>query len=617
MKPLKHRFDRLFTYVFKICLPAFLSVVHCIYAAEIPPETERWGLRVAVPQYHDTEEFRIVKASFMRAVQQAFGNDRDLILQSLSDADMLTQVREGNVDVFLSNASVFHALAGEGAHFVASATSSASLLHNPDVGVANTVVCKADSVSVTNISSLKGKNIAACNPMYAMDIQPFLREIADNGLDPETFLGRVRYAGNNCTDVITQVLNGTVEAGVLPSEIYADWSGKHPTQLEKLRIIDQKQHVDFRYVHSTDVYPNWTAGVSRHMADAETINVLLSALLTQNESVRWAVGTQFDTVDNLHKKLKIGRYSYLRYWTVQRIWDEYGFLAGIALIILLGLIFFALAMNRLVKIRTKQLTAALLAQNEFRQRAELSDQRLRLFERMSILNQVSGILVHELRQPLNAIKCYAYGLNHLLNAEKTNAVVLKGLRQIEEKVNVANEIIRKVRSFAVRGRQLEEVDLQAVMRTTIDHYLISGNRTEEIVCNCAKDLFIRVDPYEIELVLLNLMNNASSALKNVANSKISLEGTFDDSGVLITVCNNGDKVSETLLQKLNTPYGTQTVSEGFGLVIVREVLASYGASIRFSAIKEGGLEVKLIFPKTLLRSRKYNEPKQTTVNSNH
>ena len=594
-----------------------MGISHGLHANGIPPETERWSLRVAVPLYHNTEEFRKVKTSFIRAVQRAFGNDRDLIFQPLSDADLVAQVREKNIDVFLSNASVFYALANEGAHFVASAASSASVLRNPNMGIANTIVRNVDSITLTDIASLKGKSIAACNPMYATDIQPFLGEIASKGFDPDTFLGRVRYFDNNCKEVINSVLEGSADVGVLPSDIYTEWASSHINNQERLRVVGQLQHVDFRYIHSTAVYPNWTVGLSRHATEVETINVLLTALVTQNEEIHWTVGTEFDCIDELHKKLKIGRYTYLRYWTVQRIWDEYGFLAVIAFLIMLGLVFFAFAMNRLVKIRTKQLTLALLAQNEFRQRAQLSDQRLRLFERMSILNQVSSILVHELRQPLNAIKCYAYGLNHLLKVEKANTNVLHGIQQIEEKVNVANEIIRKVRGFAIRGQQLSEVNLQTVIQTSIDHYLISGNRTEEIVYKCANNLIIRADPYEIELVLLNLMNNASEALKDVANSKILIEGAFDSSDVLITVRNNGNKVSESLLQKLNTPYSMQSVSEGFGLVIVREILATYGASIGFTAIKEGGLEVNLLFPKALLQSKQYHDQKCTTTDSNH
>lgn len=506
-------------------LVGILVYVASLNASELIPETERWGLRVAVTQYRDSEAFRKLKSRFVQAVQQAFGRDRDIVFQTLSDAELKAQFKGGNVDIFLANSSVFYELAASGAEFVSTAASSASVFHDPRSGVANTIFVKANRTAIEDLSFLQDKVVAICNPAYTMDIEPFLGEIATLGYEPGTFLKRMHYAGDDCNSVVRAVLEERVDAGVLPAEIFHTWVGCVPELASAVRVLNPKTDDDFKYVHSTAVYPNWTVGIVRQ-AGSEMVNVLLAALYANNaDGIFWSVGTDFAAIDALQRRLKIGRYEYLRYWTVERLWNEYGFILTLGGVVFFGVLCFALFMNRLVKIRTRQLTDALLAQDEFRQKTALSYARLRLFERMSILNQVSSILAHELRQPLNAIKCYAYGLNRRLDDENTDLAVLSCVRQIEEKANIANEIIRKVRSFSLRGRVMQDVDLRTVIGTTVSHYLVSGKRMEEVTWTCPDGLVIHADPYEIELVMLNLMNNASEALRKIANSKIAIVAT--------------------------------------------------------------------------------------------
>lgn len=77
---------------------------------------------------------------------------------------------------------------------------------------------------------------------------------------------------------------------------------------------------------------------------------------------------------------------------------------------------------------------------------------------------------HELRQPLNAIRCYAYSLLKQTMKAGSNLDKEKfasGLEEINEQAQRADEIIQKVRDYVKdKSRDLTQVDLDKRLRAS-------------------------------------------------------------------------------------------------------------------------------------------------------
>lgn len=160
------------------------------------------------------------------------------------------------------------------------------------------------------------------------------------------------------------------------------------------------------------MYPNWTVVITPSMP-LEQASQLTAHLLSEPEGVyglRWQVATNFHAVDNLLKTLRVEPYAYLREWSVRRIVTEYWPFVMLFCATGIALILYAFTANRLIKRRTAQLSEAIVSKNNFEQQAKAAQASLAAVNRLNIINQISGILVHELRQPINAITCYCRGL---------------------------------------------------------------------------------------------------------------------------------------------------------------------------------------------------------------
>lgn len=64
--------------------------------------------------------------------------------------------------------------------------------------------------------------------------------------------------------------------------------------------------------------------------------------------------------------------------------------------------------------------------------------------------------------------------------------------------------------------------------------------------------WIKIDPFELELLVLNLLRNANEALVKTANARIEVNVSInkETSEVILTVKDNGPKLSEETLIKI-------------------------------------------------------------------
>ena len=221
------------------------------------------------------------------------------------------------------------------------------------------------------------------------------------------------------------------------------------------------------------------------------------------------------------------------------------------------------------------------------------------------VTQVSNVLAHELRQPLSAIKCYAHGLTRSVENRATSAEkVIEILGIMEQKADFAEEMIRKIRSFARRGTHRERVKLKNVVAAATENFLLGSQNTDQIVLKVDEEAELFADPFEVELVLVNLLRNASEKLADCEHPTIWITGSRTDGGIDLVVEDNGKVVSQEEVLRISdhirrTEFVPDERGRGVGLLIVREVIESLNGTIDFERRSPRGLIVRIFLPSDL------------------
>ena len=89
------------------------------------------------------------------------------------------------------------------------------------------------------------------------------------------------------------------------------------------------------------------------------------------------------------------------------------------------------------------------------------------------------------------------------------------------------------------------------------------------VATSGPDLEIKADPDQLEQALINLVKNAADSVDR-ENGKVSLSWSFDGSGTLIEVCDNGPGPPDS--DNLFVPFfTTKQGGSGIGLLLARRI----------------------------------------------
>jgi len=98
--------------------------------------------------------------------------------------------------------------------------------------------------------------------------------------------------------------------------------------------------------------------------------------------------------------------------------------------------------------------------------------------------------------------------------------------------------------------------------------------------------------------LLNLINNAAEAMKNMdGNKKIEVSSSREENFVLVRIADSGPCVPLELRSKVFEPfYTTKKEGTGIGLSFVDRIVRDHGGSIAVETSKWGGAEFKMKIP---------------------
>ena len=223
----------------------------------------------------------------------------------------------------------------------------------------------------------------------------------------------------------------------------------------------------------------------------------------------------------------------------------------------------------------------------------------------SATGALSASIAHELNQPLGASNLNIQFLKMKLEKGALNPDLGKEiLDSLEADNNRAATIVKSLRSiFSEGSSNAEEVQLGGLISKVLD-IVKPELKSKNIQLQLRVDdgLVIKVNPAEVEQVVLNLLNNAIQALANsgTLQRRIAIEAIRVEELVYLSISDNGPGVlaefKPQLFELLST---TKQTGMGIGLWLCRHIITRYGGSIRYEEAIGGGAKFMIKFPTML------------------
>ena len=215
---------------------------------------------------------------------------------------------------------------------------------------------------------------------------------------------------------------------------------------------------------------------------------------------------------------------------------------------------------------------------------------------------LSASIAHELNQPLGASNLNIQFLKMKLEKGVLNPELGKEILDSLERDNQrAATIVKSLRSiFAEGGSSAQEVRVSDLITKVLDIVKPEfKNKNIQIQLRVDDDLVIRVNPSEIEQVILNLLNNAAHALAHsgTLQRRIAIEAIKTGKSAQLSISDNGRGVPEDfksqLFELLST---TKQTGMGLGLWLCKHIVTRYSGSIHYEDAVGGGAKFVIELP---------------------
>ena len=238
-------------------------------------------------------------------------------------------------------------------------------------------------------------------------------------------------------------------------------------------------------------------------------------------------------------------------------------------------------------------------------RAQLVESRaiIERQEKLASLGTLAAGVAHEIRNPLTAINVRLHSLKRTLvpgSSEHEDATV------IDQEIQRLDRIVRDVLHFA-RPAEPRPVTITAgSLFSRVRGLLDSQLEKASIRLNLASSppLRIRVDPQQIEQVLINLIQNAAESIGRDGTITLRTRSTLMPLAghatpvVILEVIDTGKGIPLKVQERLFDPFfTTKEAGTGLGLSIAARIVEKHGGAIQYQTEVDRGTTFGIVLPR--------------------
>ena len=252
-----------------------------------------------------------------------------------------------------------------------------------------------------------------------------------------------------------------------------------------------------------------------------------------------------------------------------------------------------------LNIRVERRTTELREANE---KLETTYQQLVMSEKLASIGEITAGVAHEINNPVAVIQGNVDVIRQTLGGQAQP--VMTELALIDQQVGRINAIVGKLLQFARPsefGTFDESVDMASVLDdclVLVDHVISKGDVNVSITRSETPP--VRINPGELQQVVINLIVNAVQAMKGAGALEITLDTASRDgiTGAQLVVADTGPGISKEKLQTVFDPFFTTKLGEGtgLGLSVSQTLIQNANGLVSVANRPEGGAEFTVWLP---------------------
>ena len=221
------------------------------------------------------------------------------------------------------------------------------------------------------------------------------------------------------------------------------------------------------------------------------------------------------------------------------------------------------------------------AEELVRVQRERDEETLYSTSRMAALGEMASGMAHEINSPLAIITMKAYQLIRKHQSESLSAEgLLEGLNKISSTAFRIGNVVKGLSSISRNSDSdpMKKMKIDIVIEETLQlcrerfatHFI-----TLQSDLSAVAEVEIEGKASQIMQVLLNLFNNAFDAIKPLLEKWVKIKAIKNENGVVFSVTDSGNGISEKELNKIMEPFFTTKESgkgTGLGLSISKRII---------------------------------------------
>jgi signal transduction histidine kinase len=222
-------------------------------------------------------------------------------------------------------------------------------------------------------------------------------------------------------------------------------------------------------------------------------------------------------------------------------------------------------------------------------------------ERLATIGQLAATVSHELRNPLGTIRNASAMLNRLAR-DNPESRLDRVSEIIDRNTTRCANIIEELLAFTrMRRAEPRLLDLDQWLGEQLDEYPWPAHVVPRRELSCREQVL--VDSERLRQAVLNLLDNACDALKEVAGQDplaqdvLSVSTRRVDGEVAISIRDSGIGIDAENLDRVFEPlFSTKSFGVGLGLSVVKQVMEQHDGRAEIRSPEEGGTEFVLYLP---------------------
>lgn len=220
--------------------------------------------------------------------------------------------------------------------------------------------------------------------------------------------------------------------------------------------------------------------------------------------------------------------------------------------------------------------------------ANIKITELKSEEKFASTGRITHVIAHEIRNPLTNINLATEQLKDDIEPTEENSMLLQMITRNSLRINqLISDLLNATKFTELQFLKenlitiIEDTLRQAADSLVLKHVKVTKHFEKP-------NLYVFAEKNKLQIALFNILINAIEALPD-EGGEINIEVTQIESKIKISIADNGEGMSEDLIQNLFEPYYTKkNKGNGLGLTNTQNIILNHKGSIRVeSTIQEG------------------------------